>query len=1552
VAKLKYFDAIHAAQAKTKANPVHSYPAFDFTSIAPKTWAGKLKAKFAIAALQPIYAFGRAFFPVMKLAGIYHITRDEQVRDVLSRPEVFTVPFGPEMAELARGTTFALGLDGEEHARQNALLRKIINPTKDIETIGMLSSACASALLENSNGRIDAINDLIKATVSEVCIRYFGFLVDDRDAFADWTIAASALLFGDPMGNPKVRELALNGSAKLCAVFDASIERAKMLRARFHSDSQSADTIVDRLVALQEHSAKIDPISDADIRAILFGLVSGFIPTNTLAAGKMLDVLVKRPAAFEAAVLAAQKGADGRDALRRILLEAGRLNPTLSPGQWRYCPQDATIKTGDKVKVIPAGSVLMVSTMSAMRDKSVFDAPDDFNPDRKTADGKWQEADLLFGGGVHHCVGKYLAIEQITETFMALLRQPGIRPQPGKAGKLRSIGPFCRNLNMEFDTPASEQSMFLIVASVTSGAKKGEVDALISQLGHPATPVVGEALTQCEIVHFCSLSTIESDDRLDIIWELTVDGKIPNALASLVGRIGDYVRPIFAHAGYINGEDLTAFLTRHIVTLHGKPWGATGLNFQGTGAFPIATIEKQKRFTSFVEKALADFLGYDAHRGSHPMLALDHVRRILSDDRILRVSGTAAQKSLMDEAKAEGFDVYQLVPEGAELELSRFQNLTRMQGLMNFVKSRDSALIWAPIVIFWAIYTALSLPVHGILGGIVLALASLAGAIGTFLLALVAFLWVVRRVEKHDIPNDSQATLRQIREMEKHENVPGYAQNHLMAVGTLKPGLLRILTHTLALWGIRVLIQSKFRPGFVKNMGTIHYARWWRVPGTNKAAFFSNFDGSWESYLEDFVTRASFGMTAAWSNWQGFPPTKFLIFKGATDGGRFKRWVRTQQQVAPFWYSRFPTLTTDHIRNNALIHRGVAKARTHTQAEEWLRCFGSMPRVENKIESDEVQAIVFTGLKRLKFSACVPIQLPASGERIGEWLCWIRGDTQALDQAGGISGDTLDALTQAGVIVPVFDRLGVKSGFTLANSLTLTFGDRPLVGDASVYDDGGPSLDVSSEAVGDQMIFQADAKKMARRAVFLGCSGAGITKFKAPNMPDDALTDMFPPAFAMGMAARGRTLGDREKAHSSQWIWGDAAAGGGGEATSFTPVAEAVLMIYAESQADLDYATQIHASLLENYGGKVLTVTNCAPARIDQSGDQHNFEHFGYRDGISQPVIRGTQRSLKNVPLRDAVEPGEFILGYANGQGFFTPSPQLPSDADTGRTLPQLSSDELSRYPDFGTPRSGLAPRDFGRNGTYLVIRDLAQDVDGFDAFAARKADDVRRDYQDIYKVIGQFPDKEWIKAKLMGRWPNGRPLIGNPVNVATPKPDDPDFAVCRAAESENDFAYGADDPQGLACPFGAHIRRTNPRDSKEPGDVQEQAITNRHRLLRRGRSYQRTNGSGGVEKGLLFVALCTDIERQFEFVQQVWSNSPSFHGLQNEPDPIFGSDMPDPATGKIAPRCFSIPTPAGSMKLGGMENFVQVRAGGYFFLPSRSALTYLTAISLSKGVV
>ena len=1541
----KYFENVSRTLAAQRDKPDATLLPFDFANIAsPSKFAAK-KSAFSQRLLKPIYALSRRYFPVFKLAGFYHITRDADVRQVLLRPDEFTVPFGPEMEALAGGATFVLGLDGPEHDRMHALVRHALRPEADMGLIRELSQSYAQALLDNSKGQIDVIDDLLKRVAAEICLRYFGLSVDDPSQFADWTLAVSARLFGDPYGDERVRALSDNGAKRLRFVVDHAIARVRQAQAKGVTDDQS--TLVGRLMTLQASRKKEggEPVSDADIRAVLIGLAAGFVPTNTLGAGKMFEELRRHPAAWDMAVTAAQKGEAGREDFKRILLEAGRLNPALAPGQWRYCAQDTTIDLGKgQQKIIPAGSTLMVSTMSAMRDARAMPQPTKFLPNRRDEHGNWIEPDLIFGTGIHWCLGKYLAIEQIADVLSLLLRQPGLKPAKGKAGRMQSIGPFPRNLVMTFDTPSALQTMFLVVAPVNAGISKAQIDGDIARLGNPAGPEMRAALDATGIVHFSSLATIESEKRVDLVWELSVDGDQAAAIKTLAENAETLLRPLFAQCGLANNTSLADFLAAHVVKLHGKPWGANGLNYVGTGEFPVAAIAKQARFAGFVERVVADYLGNEATSGSHAMLALNYVRRILNQDRILSLTATPGQRALMQEAASEGFDAYRLLPESAGIKLADFRRVTKMGSFFAFLRSRQGLIFTVPtlalLVLFSWLFGAYDpSPGYGwrFLGTGLRAM--LATAI-VVTLGFAAFFIAIRRAEKSDWIDTSQAPLDHIAKIGQLEDAPGYSQNHILAVGEIKPGFLRAFAHAFALWGIRIIITFNYRPGFVINMGTIHYARWWRVPGTNKTAFYSNFDGSWESYLEDFITRARWGQTAVWSNWKGFPETKYLAFKGADHGENFKRWVRTKQQIVPFWYSRFPALTTDQIRGNALIHSGVARARTNSEAEEWLRCFGSMPRVDNLIECDEVQALVFSGLKRLQYSTCLTLRLPPA-PALGEWLSWIRGATQALDIAGAPeNAPSTGGLMGGGVIVPVYSRDGTIEGYALAHSLTLTFGDRPLVGDATVYDETPDPVDLS-DTTDEQIFGKADAQHAARRAVFLGCSAAGMARFEAPNAADETLLSGFPPAFRMGMAKRGRNLGDIGAADSANWRWGDDAA-------------EAVLFVYAESPADLDFATQVHRALIENYGGGIINQLDCSPA----DAKNPEFEHFGYRDGIAQPVIRGTGRQTRGVPERDLVEPGEFLLGYKNGQGHFPISPMLPAEADLGRTLPVSSETDLSRFPDFGDKSISDAPRDFGRNGSFIVIRELQQDVDGFDEFVTRKADEIMGNvesdgqmvYRDIYKVIGQYPDKDWIKAKMMGRWPNGRPLIGNPVNTPSALPGDADDAYCRAAETENDFTYGLDDPQGLACPFGSHMRRTNPRDSKQPGDKNEQIISNRHRLLRRGRTYARPASDGGTEKGLLFVSLCADLERQFEFVQQVWCNSANFHGLSHEPDPIFGNDTPDPLTGCPAERSFNIPTPAGPIKLTGMQNFVSVMAGGYFFMPSRSALTWMTDVALHQG--
>lgn len=1550
----KWFGTIEQHQEADRQRKPGPLEPFVFASLKPATWGEKIKSAIGSFLFQtivpPVLRLCQRFWPNphIKFLNLAIVTRDTDVRQVLGDAGSFGVPYSPEMNDLGAGTTFALGLDGADHARQRQIMMDVMKAPDgryydDIETVVTLTSAVAESLLENGAGQIDVVTDYITRIATETAARYFGVDIDDPVAFGEWTLAMSCMLFGDPTGDPKTRQLALNAGARLRLLLDDAIDRSQRNFKRYansknpdqqQENSKRDETIIDRLVILQRARAHTeDPITNDEIRAILLGMITGFVPTNTLAAAKMLRELLSRPDPFAEAVSHARAG--NREALKAIIQEAARFDSALAPGQWRVARTDAVIAPGtSRERRIPKDTVILVSTMTALRDPARFEAPGQFRTDREV----W--GDLMFGGGPHACLGWQMAIAQITEMFMVLLAKDGLRTAPGRLGKMEFTGAFPVRMDMLYDDPAASQSMFLIVAPARAGVTKYGLDKELAALGHGATidSAVKAALDATGIVHFASISTVLSERGLDIIIELSVDGTVDSAVRTLAAKAESVLRPVLAQSDLDPGDDLAACMKRYLVTLQSKPWGATGLDYFGTGEFSVQGIARQEKFAKLSADILAHYLGSKSGRGNRPMRALTHVRRILAQDRFHALRGRA--KHLIERAHAEGADSYRIKPSRAKLKLADYSNASYWGALKSFLIAPEGRIVVWPVaavllVFGYSLYRITTPPLpnlfavfsqgdpltwllsqrldwgqfeqamwgwSGVISGALLAtVLSLASVVG-----LIAA--VLRIKEQRDVPDPAQPSAEQIELLGQIEDHPGFAQNHFMALGDLKPGLFRSLIHAFALWGIKMIIVFYYRPGFVVNMGTIHYARWWRLPGTKRSIFFSNYDGSWDSYLEDFITRARWGQTAAWSNWQGFPRTKFLIFDGARDGDRFKRWVRTKQQIVPFWYSRFPHLTTDQIRNNALIHHGIARIQTDSEAREWLRCFGSMPRVENLIETDEVQSIVFRGFRDLKHSACLVLKLPPAAK--GDLAGWL---SEVADE--------------------------------------LNFGDHQAFGQET---DPQPKMDALAEMADYPADRGIPTQGESEGAAFLALSAAGMLKFAGSATGDADLAKAFPAAFKLGMARRSRILGDFDEAAPERWRWSDTPGQG-------AYAAEAVLILYAQTSVALEKLVADHEKLLRKHHGDLLTTTLCAPA----SADNPELEHFGFRDGISQPVIRGTERFAKGVAPRDIVEPGEFILGYKSNQGFFPPSPLVRAEDDFAGQLSVPSSHELSRFPDFGTEKAGAAPHDFGRNGSYMVIRELQQHVASFNAFAVKKAQQItatapagERDpdqpfYYGLARQIGQKPDDNWIKAKLMGRWPDGRPLVGNPVqNSALSRDTDRGDgsqtvqAMTRhRAERDNDFAYGIDDPQGLACPFGAHIRRTNPRDSKQPGDPSEQIITNRHRLLRRGRSYTRPGPDG--EKGLLFVALCGDLERQFEFVQQTWASSPSFHGLTDEPDPIIGSGNGQRA-GKAS---YTIPTPAGPVKLVGMQRFVTVRAGGYFFLPSRSAIKFLntTAFNLSR---
>ena len=360
----------------------------------------------------------------------------------------------------------------------------------------------------------------------------------------------------------------------------------------------------------------------------------------------------------------------------------------------------------------------------------------------------------------------------------------------------------------------------------------------------------------------------------------------------------------------------------------------------------------------------------------------------------------------------------------------------------------------------------------------------------------------------------------------------------------------------------------------------------------------------------------------------------------------------------------------------------------------------------------------------------------------------------------------------------------------------------------------------------------------------------------------------FPAEFIEGMASphRSRMLGDVGASAPRHWRWGGR-----------RQRVDLLLMLFALDAAGLDR----HRKPLTPASGAGLS-------QVVELGtfDLGDHEPFGFRDGISQPAVEGLGSTTKAALPRDLVQPGEFVLGYPNEYATLPPSPSVA-----------------------GSP-------DFGRNGSFLVFRQLHQDVAGFWNFAAREA------------AAAGLASPEQLAARMVGRWPGGAPL------VRSPEEDTAELATF------NDFAYHHVDATGLRCPIGAHVRRANPRDSLDPrpGSQQAVALVRRHRILRRGREYGPALGDpttgprppltdDGQDRGLHFICLNANLVRQFEFVQGTWVASPKFAGLYDDADPLLGVHEPVGGT-------FTIPGTPFRHRLQGLPRFVTVVGGEYFFLP------------------
>jgi Dyp-type peroxidase family len=414
---------------------------------------------------------------------------------------------------------------------------------------------------------------------------------------------------------------------------------------------------------------------------------------------------------------------------------------------------------------------------------------------------------------------------------------------------------------------------------------------------------------------------------------------------------------------------------------------------------------------------------------------------------------------------------------------------------------------------------------------------------------------------------------------------------------------------------------------------------------------------------------------------------------------------------------------------------------------------------------------------------------------------------------------------------------------------------------------------------------------------------------------DPVTLETFPAAFKEGMAARAHLLGDHQDSAPTAWEgWlghrnihgligvlvsagGTSAGSAGTRQVRFQPGATGT----AQNTQGLYTNTVALAKRLGQSGGQPLAeiaaLEQPAGLRVLQlevgytplkqfQGESYRVEHFGFRDGLSQPFVDlglTPPPAGGGTPRRDGtwapVEPGEIFLGHPDEDGLRAIQP---------------------------------ANRELRTNGTYMVFRKLAQDVVGFHHFIQARARD---------REHGQL-----LAAQMFGRWQNGAPLVRHPRQ--------PKWYGASERHLVNDFRFHAEDPHGVRCPVGSHVRRVNPRDQ------QLRDVARRHRILRQSIPYggeliERPEDWDGEERGLLFFCYNARIDAQFEFIQREWINGGEIFGQVGlDKCPITG------ANNSALTDAFQIPgSPAA---LTHIPRFVATRGGDYFFVPSLEALKAL----------
>lgn len=202
----------------------------------------------------------------------------------------------------------------------------------------------------------------------------------------------------------------------------------------------------------------------------------------------------------------------------------------------------------------------------------------------------------------------------------------------------------------------------------------------------------------------------------------------------------------------------------------------------------------------------------------------------------------------------------------------------------------------------------------------------------------LVWLAMLRWTETHEPPPADLDVNAHIKELVKREDRTSIVQNQLCSITIVKPGVFRRVTLRGVLWLVNLIARTSDK-GELSGIPSIHFAHWSIIDNGRRLLFLSNFDGSWENYLDDFIDKAATGLTGIWTNTVDFPRTSWLVREGARDGSRFKAQARDTQTYTNVWYSAYKQLTVQTIDNNSAIREDLFTSLDTTATRDWLRRF-------------------------------------------------------------------------------------------------------------------------------------------------------------------------------------------------------------------------------------------------------------------------------------------------------------------------------------------------------------------------------------------------------------------------------------------------------------------------------------------------------------------------------------------------------------------------------------------------------------------------------------